>query len=45
MTAHGLEWGQAPDQTPGLTPKQREALSVLAGAGVGLPLNELRDRA
>ncbi len=40
ITAHGLEWGQ----TPGLTPKQREALSVLAGAGVGLPINELRDR-
>ena len=40
ITAHGLEWGQ----TPGLTPKQREALSVLAGAGVGLPIGELRDR-
>ena len=40
ITAHGLAWGL----TPGLTPKQREALDVLAAAGVGLPLSDLRER-
>jgi primosomal protein N' (replication factor Y) len=29
---------------PGLTPKQRAALEILAAAGVGLPVGELRDR-
>jgi primosomal protein N' (replication factor Y) len=40
VTAHGLAWGQA----PGLTPKQLAALDILAAAGVGIPLGELRDR-
>ena len=41
----GLGGGQAPaDLAPGLTPKQRAALDILAAAGVGLPLGELRDR-
>jgi primosomal protein N' (replication factor Y) len=40
ITAHGLAWGQ----TPGLTPKQSAALGILAAAGVGLPVGELRDR-
>jgi primosomal protein N' (replication factor Y) (superfamily II helicase) len=48
ITAHGLAWGQAADQPsdlpPGLTPKQRAALDILAAAGVGIPLGELRDR-
>ena len=39
-TAHGLAWGQA----PGLTSKQLAALDILAAAGVGIPLGELRDR-
>src|SRR5262245_50342279 len=33
-----------PRPGPGLTPKQRAALDILAAAGVGLPLGELRDR-
>ena len=52
VTAHGLARGQAsgltpnlpPGQAPGLTPKQLAALDILAAAGVGIPLGELRDR-
>jgi primosomal protein N' (replication factor Y) (superfamily II helicase) len=33
-----------PTQSPNLTPKQRAALEILAAAGVGLPIGELRDR-
>ncbi len=48
ITAHGLAWGQSstltPTPTPTLTPKQRAALDILAAAGVGLPLGDLRDR-
>jgi primosomal protein N' (replication factor Y) len=49
ITAHGLgsDRGQAgvrPGPDPGLTPKQRAALEILAAAGVGLPVGELRDR-
>ena len=44
ITAHGLEWGQSSTPTPTLTPKQRQALEILAGATAGLPLGELRDR-
>ncbi len=52
ITAHGLAWGltrgqtpgQTPDQVPGLTSKQGAALEILAAAGVGLPVGELRDR-
>jgi primosomal protein N' (replication factor Y) len=40
ITAHGLAGGQ----TPGLTPKQSAALGILAAAGVGVPVGELRDR-
>jgi primosomal protein N' (replication factor Y) (superfamily II helicase) len=40
VTAHGLARGQA----SGLTPKQLAALDILAAAGVGIPLGELRDR-
>src|SRR5687767_236090 len=44
ITAHGLEWGQSSTPTPTLTPKQQQALEILAGATAGLPLGELRDR-
>ena len=44
ITAHGLEASRADAGTPGLTPKQREALGVLAAATAGLPQSELRDR-
>ncbi len=44
VTAHGLAWGQNRGEAPGLTPKQLAALDILAAAGVGIPLGELRDR-
>ena len=44
LTAQGQEWGQSSTLSPTLTPKQRAALDVLAGAAAGLPLNELRER-
>jgi len=44
VTAHGLAWGQNRGEAPGLTPKQLVALDILAAAGVGIPLGELRDR-
>ena len=44
VTAHGLESTRAGADAPGLTPKQREALDVLAAATAGLPLSDLRDR-
>jgi primosomal protein N' (replication factor Y) (superfamily II helicase) len=44
ITPHGLSWGQSSAPTPTLTPKQKGALDILAAAGVGLPLNELRER-
>jgi primosomal protein N' (replication factor Y) len=49
ITAHGLgsdrgQAGVSPGPDPGLTPKQRAALEILAAAGVGLPVGELRDR-
>jgi primosomal protein N' (replication factor Y) (superfamily II helicase) len=48
ITAHGVAWGQGSDlpsgQAPGLPPKQHAALDILAAAGVGIPLRELRDR-
>jgi primosomal protein N' (replication factor Y) len=40
ITAHGL----APGPAPRPAPRQRAALDILAAAGVGLPLGELRDR-
>jgi len=33
-----------PAQSPNLTPKQRAALEMLAAAGVGVPVGDLRDR-
>jgi primosomal protein N' (replication factor Y) len=47
ITAHGLAWSQpnqAPNEAPNLTPKQRAALDILAAAGTGVPVGELRDR-
>ena len=48
ITAHGLAWGQASGQAsgqgPSLTPKQGAALDILAAAGVGLPIRDLRER-
>jgi primosomal protein N' (replication factor Y) len=47
ITAHGLAWGQSGVRVgsdPTLTPKQTAALEVLAAAGVGVPLSDLRER-
>ncbi len=52
ITAHGLALsnalsnalGTALDGVERVTPKQRAALDILAAAGVGLPVGELRDR-
>ncbi|HVQ13620.1 MAG TPA: primosomal protein N' [Vicinamibacterales bacterium] len=43
LTALGTDMVGRAD-AEGLTPKQREALDVLAGSSTGLPLSELRDR-
>jgi primosomal protein N' (replication factor Y) len=49
ITAHGLALsnalGTTLDGVERVTPKQRAALDILAAAGVGLPVRELRDRA
>jgi primosomal protein N' (replication factor Y) (superfamily II helicase) len=52
ITAHGLALSDAQGRAAGTTldgvervsPKQSAALGILAGAGVGLPVGELRDR-
>jgi primosomal protein N' (replication factor Y) len=53
ITAHGLAVTSGagpglpqacPRPAPGLTPKQQAVLDVLAGAGVGLPVAQLRER-